>query len=48
MFKYFSANITRTFVDALDLLADRYNNAIHSAIKISSIEASRKENQNKV
>ena len=27
--KYFSANDTRKFVDALDLLVDQYNNTIH-------------------
>ena len=43
MFKYFSANNTRTFVDLLDLLVDQYNNAIHSSIKMTPKEASRKE-----
>ena len=33
MFKYFSANNTRTFVDVFDLLADQYNDTIHSSIK---------------
>ena len=48
MFKYFSANNTRKCVDVLDLLVDQYNNAIHSSIKMSPKEASRKENENKV
>ena len=48
MFKYFSANNTRKYVDVLDLLVDQYNNAIHSSIKMSPKEASRKENENKV
>ena len=43
LYKYFSANNTIKCVDVLDLLVDQYNNAIHS-----SIEASRKENENKV
>ena len=43
MFKYFSANNTRKYVDVLDLLVDQYNNTIHS-----SKEASRKETENKV
>ena len=30
MFKYFSANNTRKYVDVLDLLVDQYNNSIHS------------------
>ena len=48
MFKYFSANNTRIFVDVLDLLVDQYNNTIHSSIKMTPKEASRKENENKV
>ena len=48
MFKYFSANNTRIFVDILDLLVDQYNNAIHSLIKMTPKEASREENENKV
>ena len=48
MFKYFSANNTRKFVHLLDLLVDQYNNAIHSSINMTSKEASRKENVNKV
>ena len=48
MFKYFSANNTKSFLDVLDLLVDKYNNTIHSSIKITAKEASRKENENKV
>ena len=48
MFKYFSANKTRKCVDVLDLLVEQYNNTIHSAIKMTRKEASRKENENKV
>ena len=47
-FKYISANNTKKYVDVLDLLVDQYNNAIHSSIKMTSKEASRKENENKV
>ena len=47
MFKYFSANNTRKYVDVLDLLVDQYNNMIHSSIKVTPKEASRKENENK-
>ena len=36
MFKYFSANNTRKFVDVLDLLVDQYNNTIHSSIRMTS------------
>ena len=39
MFRYFSANNTRKFVDVLDLLVDQYNNTIHSSIKNGSDES---------
>ena len=48
MFKYFSANNTRKYVDVLALLVDQYNNAIHSSIKMTPMEASLKENENKM
>ena len=48
MFEYCSANNTRNFIDVLDLLVDQYNNTIHSSIKITPKEASRKEKENKV
>ena len=48
MLKYFSANNTRKYVDILDLLVNQYNNSIHSSIKMTPMEASRKENENKV
>ena len=48
MFKYFSANNTIKFVDVVDLLVDQYNNTIHSSIKMTQKEASRKESENKV
>ena len=48
LFKYFSENNTRKYVDVLDLLVDQYNNAIHSSIKMTPKEASRKKNENKV
>ena len=48
MFNYFSANNTSKCVHVLDLLVEQYNNTIHSAIKMTPKEASRKENENKV
>ena len=48
MFTYFSANNTRKYVDVLDLLVDQYNNKIHSSIKMTPKEESRKKNENKV
>ena len=48
LFMYFSTNNRRKFVDVLHLLLDQYNNAIHSSIKMTPKEASRKENENKM
>ena len=48
MFKYFSANNTRKYVDLVELLVDQYNNTILSSIKMTPMEASPKENENKV
>ena len=48
LFKYFSVNNTRRCVEVLDLLADQYNNTIHSSIKMSPKEASGNENENKL
>ena len=45
---YFSSNNTRKFVDVLDSLVDQCNNTIHSSIKMTPKEASRKENENQV
>ena len=48
MFRYFSANNTRKFVDALGLLVDQYNDTIHSWIRMIPKEVSRKKNENKM
>ena len=48
MFKYFSAINTRKYVDLLDSRIDQYNNTIHSSIKMTPKDASRKEHENKV
>ena len=48
LFKYLSANNTRKCVNVLDLLVDQYNNTIHSSIRMTTKEASRQENENKV
>jgi len=47
MFKYFSANSTRKYIDVLDELVNRYN-TVHSSIKVTPTEVSNKENENKV
>ena len=48
MFKYFTANSTRKYVDILDELVDQYNNTIHSSIGMSPKEASKTKNETKV
>ena len=48
IFKYFSANNTRKYIDVLDLLVGQYNNTIHSSITITPVEASGEVNENKV
>ena len=46
MFKYFSANNTRKYIDILQNLVDQYNTTIHSSIKMTPVEASKMENEN--
>ena len=48
MFKYFSANSTRKYIDILDEFVNSYNNTNHSSIKITPSEASKRENENEV
>ena len=48
MWKMFSANNNTVFWDKLDKLVDDYNNRKHSNIKMTPIEASKKENEKKV
>ena len=48
MFKYFSANNTRKYVDVLHLLVDQYDNTIHASMKMTPKEADRTKNENKV
>jgi hypothetical protein len=45
MFKYFTANNTRRYVDILDRMVKLYNNTRHSSIRMTPVEASRKENE---
>ena len=47
MFKYFSANNTRKYIDILDDLLHQYNTTVHSSFKMKPIEASQKHNENK-
>jgi len=48
MFKYFSANSTRRYIDVLDEFVEQYNNTKHSSIGMTPNEASKKENETKV
>ena len=48
IFKSFSDNNTRKYVDIQDLLVGQYNNTIHSSIKITPVEASREKIENSV
>ena len=45
MFKYFTANNTNKYIDVLDDSVERYNNTGHSSIKMTPVEASKKENE---
>ncbi|XP_065667557.1 uncharacterized protein LOC136087870 [Hydra vulgaris] len=46
MFKYFSANSTRKYVDVLDEMVNKYNNTRHSSIKMTPVKASDEKNKN--
>jgi len=48
MFKYFTANNTKKYIDVLDDFVERYNNTRHSSIKMTPVEASKKENEVRV
>ena len=45
MWKYFTDNNTYTYIDVLPDLLEDYNNTVHSSIKMTPIEASKKENE---
>ena len=48
MFKYLTANNTNKYIDVLDDYVERYNNTRHSSIKMTPVEASKKENEVRV
>ena len=48
MFKYFSANNTKKYINVLDEMVNNYNNTKHSSIKMTPVEASDEKNKNKV
>ena len=45
MYKYFTANSTNVYIDVLPDLVKEYNNTRHSSIKMTSVKASKKENE---
>jgi len=45
MYKYFSANSTRRYIDILDEMVSIYNNTRHSSIKMTPTKASSKVNE---
>jgi hypothetical protein len=45
MFKYFTANSTRRYVDVLDSMVELYNKTKHSTVKMTPVEASKKKNE---
>ena len=45
MWKYFTDNKTLTYMNVLPDLVEDYNNTVHSSIKMSPIEASKKKNE---
>ena len=45
MWKYFTDNKTFTYIDVLPDLVEDYNNTVHSSIKMTPIEASKKKNE---
>ena len=48
MWKYFTANNTRFYLDALDQMVKNYNKKVHSTIKMTPKEASKDINRGKV
>ena len=45
MFKYFTANSTRKYIDVLESMVNKYNNTRHSSIKMTPTKASTKANE---
>ena len=48
IWKYFTANNTRFYLDALDQMVTNYNDKVHSTIKMTPKEASKDINRGKV
>ena len=48
MWKYLTANSTNVYMNALSDLVRKYNNIRHSSIKMTPVQASKKENELRV
>ena len=48
MWKYMTQNKTKKIINVLDDLVNEYNNTVHSTIRMTPTEASKKENEEKV
>ena len=48
MYKYFTANNTYKYIDTLDRMVRKYNNTIHSSIKMKPKDAVHSKNTTKV
>jgi len=48
MYKYFSTNATRKYIDVINKMVEKYNNTRHSSIKMTPIQASLKKNEDAV
>lgn len=48
MFKYFSANSTRKYINVIDEMVNDYNSTRHSSIKMTPVAASDKKNESAV
>ena len=48
MWKYFTANNTRFYLDAVDQMVKNYNEEVHSTIKMTPKEANKDINRGKV
>ena len=48
MWKMFTVNNNPVYFNKIDKLVDDYNNARHSSVKMSPVEASKKKNESKV
>ncbi len=48
MYKYFTANLTRNYIDVLPEMIEKYNNTYHRSIKMTPVEASLSKNTDTV